>query len=530
MEMSILLWLAAFLPILVLILVLVRFKWGGDEAAVVGLVASILIAFLVYGGKVDGIALAVGKGIWNALSIIIVVFPALAIYEVSRESGAFAVFKSGMQSFTPNKVLQVLTVGWIFVGFLQGITGFGVPVAVGAPLLISLGVRPLNAVLITLLGQAWGNTFGTLAIAWDGLVAQVNLSDPAALKSTILWSTAILGFVNLLAGVVITWLAGGVRELRRNLLTVLSLAALQGAGQMWLALFNPMLSNFVMASISLAAVFVIGRLPYYQEPVGLDDDLSEPAVEPVHHHRMNIHQAFIPYYFLVLNAMIVLLNKDLKDYLGQWKVGLPFAQKMTDLGFVAKGTPFYSPITPLIHSGAFLLAAAVIGYISYQWLGCIRPGGLLRIIKNSWSKTIPSAIAVIGLIAMSKVMDETGQTSVLAQGVASVTGSAYPILSPFIGFLGTFMTSSNLSSNILFGSFQETVAALLNVDKAPILAAQTVGGTIGSIIAPSKVLLGTTTAGILGQEGEIIRRFLTGSMLLCAAIGITILLAIRIGG
>ncbi|HWR45673.1 L-lactate permease [Sporomusa sp.] len=529
MSINLLQWLAALVPILVLLVLLLRCKWGGDEAASAGLLFSILIAYQVFGGGVDMIALAVAKGMWYSLSIILVVFPALIIYEVSRESGAFAVIRAGMQHFTPDKVLQVLAVGWIFVGFLQGITGFGVPVVVGAPLLISMGVKPLTAVLITMLGQVWGNTFGTLGIAWDGLVSQVDVSDPLTFNRTILWSTVMLGIVNLIAGLLIACLAGGYKGMKRNAVTVILLGLLQGVGQMGLALLNPMLCNFVVVSLSLGLIFFIGKLDYYRQPAELHDPAEEKPDESAVGNKMSIQQAFIPYLFLIVLAVTVLLNDSVKSYLGQWKLALAFAGKTTLLGFATHSYPAYAPIAPLIHSGAFLLLAAIIGYVCYERWGYIQSGGIQRIMKNSLNKTIPSAIAVIGLIAMSKVMDETGQTTVLAQGVAAVTGGIYPVLSPFIGLLGTFMTSSNLSSNILFGSFQQKVALMLQIDKAPLLAAQTVGGAIGSIIAPSKVLLGTTAAGILGREGEVISKFLVGAMLLCAVFGIVIFASYQFG-
>lgn len=529
MSISIVQWLAALVPIMVLLVLLLRCKWGGDEAASAGLLFSILVAYLVFGGGADMIALAVAKGMWYSLSIILVVFPALIIYEVSRESGAFAVIRAGMQQFTPDKVLQVLAVGWIFGGFLQGITGFGVPVVVCAPLLIGMGVKPLTAVLITLLGQAWGNTFGTLGIAWDGLISQVDLSDPLALNRTILWTTGMLAIVNLISGLLIAGLAGGYKGIKRNMVTVILLGLLQGAGQMWLALLNPMLCNFVVASISLGLIFVIGKLDYYRQPAELSDPAEEKPGESILDNKMNIQQAFIPYMFLIVIAVTVLLNDSIKNYLGQWKISLPFAGKTTLLGFATHSSSAYAPLAPLIHSGAFLFLAALIGYACYTWWGYIQSGGFKRIMKNSLNKTIPSAIAVVGLIAMSKVMDETGQTTVLAQGVAAVTGGIYPILSPFIGLLGTFMTSSNLSSNILFGSFQQQVALMLQIDKAPLLAAQTVGGAIGSIISPSKILLGTTAAGILGREGDVIGKVIMGAMLLCAVFGIVIFISYQCG-
>jgi len=522
-------WLGAITPILVLLLVLVRWKWGGDKAGFVGLFTSILVAYFLFGGSGEAITLAVAKGMWVALSIILVIFPALSIYEVSREAGAFSAMRQGMQKFTPNKVLQVLAIGWIFVGFLQGITGFGVPVAVGAPLLIGLGVKPVKAVMITLLGQAWGNTFGTLGIAWEGLVGQVDLSDPLLFRQTLLWATGLLGGINLLAGAVIAWLAGGKIGLRHNYLTVLILGVIQGAGQMGLALLNPMLCNFMIVSLSLVVIFAIGRHPYYQREKDLEVVEVPEAVVEIPSGRMTINQAFLPYYFLVVATVVVLLNPVIKSFLGQWKFGFSFAAQTTKLGFTTKAVAMYAPIAPLIHSGAFLLTAAAVGYVYYRCCGFIASGGMGIVVKNSFDKTVPSAIAIVGLTAMSKVMDDTGQTMVLAQGVVTIAGAAYPLLAPFVGLLGTFMTSSNLSSNILFGGFQETVAGLLGVNKSPILAAQTAGGAIGSIIAPSKVLLGTSMAGILGREGDIIRKFFLGTMLTSGVIGIIVLLTLKLG-
>ncbi len=127
---------------------------------------------------------------------------------------------------------------------------------------------------------------------------------------------------------------------------------------------------------------------------------------------------------------------------------------------------------------------------------------------KSVSMTMPSGIAVIGLVIMSKIMDGTGQTVVLANGIANVLGKVYIIFAPFVGLLGTFMTGSNMSSNILFGSFQMTTAKLLGANTAAILGAQSAGGAIGAAISPSKIILGTTTASILGSEGEVMKKLM----------------------
>ena len=158
-------WIMAFLPIIVLLILMIKFNWGATEAAAVGLLITAVTGVAFYQADLKLLAVESAKGIWSALTILIIVWTAILMYQVGDEAKAFLVIRNGMRKLLPNELLLVIAMGWIFESFLQGITGFGVPVAVGAPLLIGIGVKPLWAVIIPLLGQAWGNTFGTLAAA-----------------------------------------------------------------------------------------------------------------------------------------------------------------------------------------------------------------------------------------------------------------------------------------------------------------------------------------------------------------------------
>ena len=154
-------WIMACLPIIVLLLLMIKFQWGLREAAPWGWPLRLLPA--LYSIKlISGCwQRKVQKGIWSALIILLIVWTAILLYQVADEARAFLVIRNGMRKLLPNELLMVLALGWILESFLQGITGFGVPVAVGAPLLMGIGVVPVFAVIIPLLGQAWGNTFGT---------------------------------------------------------------------------------------------------------------------------------------------------------------------------------------------------------------------------------------------------------------------------------------------------------------------------------------------------------------------------------
>lgn len=209
-------WFMALLPIITLVILMVKFQWGATEAAPVGLLITIISGIFLYKADVTLIAIESAKGIWYALIILLIVWTAVLMYQVSDAAKAFLVIRSEMSKLFPNELLLVLAMGWIFESFLQGITGFGVPVAVGAPLLIGIGVRPLWAVVLPLLGQAWGNTFGTLAAAWDALAGSAGLEiGNEKYFLTALWSSAFLWFWIVITGLAIAWFYGRGKALKK---------------------------------------------------------------------------------------------------------------------------------------------------------------------------------------------------------------------------------------------------------------------------------------------------------------------------
>ena len=172
------------------------------------------------------------------------------------------------------------------------------------------------------------------------------------------------------------------------------------------------------------------------------------------------------------------------------------------------------------------LLSSVIGYLYFMKHGWADAKGFGTVLKKSVKETLPSAVAVIAFLVMSRMMGGTGQTVVLARGIAQVLGRGYAALAPIVGTLGSFMTSSNMASNVLFGDFQMTTAKLLGFDPAPILGAQTAGGAIGNTICPGNIILGTTTAGILGKEGLVLRKILPLTLTTAVIVGVVLFLTL----
>jgi lactate permease len=128
------------------------------------------------------------------------------------------------------------------------------------------------------------------------------------------------------------------------------------------------------------------------------------------------------------------------------------------------------------------------------------------VLSQTVKSSIPSALALLAFVPLALVMEGSGQILVLALGVASVApGPVYLVLSPLIGGLGAFMTSSNMASNILLGPLQERTALTLELSESVVLAGQTAGGAIANCMAPGNVLLGTGAVGEAGKEGNVIR-------------------------
>jgi lactate permease len=219
----------------------------------------------------------------------------------------------------------------------------------------------------------------------------------------------------------------------------------------------------------------------------------------------------------------ILLIPPVKNALGGFAFGLDIPATTTGLGFEAKAASLSFAF--FTHAGTFLLAAAIISYIAYATMGRMRGASSMgRIWANTADKAMPSTIAVLALIAMSDIMANSGAINVLAQGVSDATGSGYGLLAPLIGGLGAFITSSNLASNLLFGSFQLTTAKATGLLTSAILGAQTAGGAAGNMIAPGNVLLGTTTTGILGREGEVLRVTIPLFVMVALIIGVVVLI------
>lgn len=517
LPVDILHWSAALLPIIVLLVLLAGLRWKAPEAGPVGMFLAGIIALVLFQAPLEMLAVATGKGVWDAIFILFVIWPALLLYKVADQAGAFEALRVGISRFSKSDLFLVLAFGWVFASFLQGIAGFGVPIAVVAPLLIGLGVKPIYAVVIPLIGHVWANMFGTLAVGWLATMQVVNLENPT---ETAFQTALMLIIPNALSGVVIAWLFGRMKAVIHALPMLVIIVAIHGGVQAGLVLINPVISAFIASAVALVALYPLSRWSRYGERtehiehrhvMESQEPRKDEGPEPV----MGLGMALMPYAVLTVLTIAIFVPPAVEDFLGQFEIGPSFPAVETGYGLQAEAEEPFSPFAPLAHPGTPLLLAAIAAFLLYRARGYYQAwarrhegtrAGLGGILRGVLENALPASVAVLAFLVMSNLMSDSGQTDVLAVGISEVAPApVYAFIANFIGIVGAFMTSSNTASNILFAPLQQEAAGALGIQEATIIGAQSTGGAIGNAIAPANVVLGTGTAGIVGKEGDVLR-------------------------
>lgn len=548
--MSIWTWLGAVFPILFLFLMMSIFHMKTERAAFLGIICAVISALVIGKSTPQIVTMDLGKGAFSALNILIVIWPAVFLYEMMEFAGVFQSIKQMLQKKTQDELVMVLLICWLFSSFLQGITGFGVPVAVCAPILIALGVQPLWSVIITLLGHAWANTYGTFALAWDALIAQ---SETQKIFETKLLAGLLLLGVNLAGAILISWFYGKGKALRHILPFLIIISLVQGGGQLIVSFTNSTIAAFIPTTLALVVGWFMLGTGFYTKPWKMDSKLmvrqeKEDERNKIAHteqlasgDKTNITellvneeleksitngQAIFPFIILAVISVIILLIKPVHEVMNQLVFALSFPQIETGRGFIVEATDTYGAIHIFTHAGFVLLLTVIITLFLYLQKGYLDKQKMQSVVTATLKKIIPTSLGILFLIVMSQVLKGSGIMQLIAQGVTQVTGKYYSFAVPFLGLLGAFVTSSNTSSNILLGSFQKTAADMISVNEAAILAAQTAGGAIGTVVGPSTILLGTTTAGCEGKEGEVLRFMLPIVLVEAAIVGLMITILI----
>lgn len=494
-------WLLAFSPVLVIVILMLVFRWGGSRAGGLGWIVSVLVAALFFGAQFDLLAYSQVKAILLSLDVLYIIWAALLLFNIAREAGAIRMIGRALPGLTGDRVMQSLLIGWLMVSFLQGMGGFGVPVAVCAPLLVGLGFTPVQAVAMASIGHGWAVTYGSLASSFQTLIAVTGLPGEMLAPFTAL----LLGSSAPVAGLLVALIGNGWKSLKRAFLPVLAIGFVMGVTQYLLATNSLWTLGATGGAIAgLLAGLILVRLPAFRSKIETET-VEPPADEDK---GKSLWLSLLAYGLLVVLAFSVNLIPPVNNFLSQVSLTLNFPELTTTLGWLTEAGSGRS-INIFGHPGAILLYTSIISYIIYRKMGYIRKGALKDIMGRVVNSGVNSSLGIVAMVGLASVMLHSGMTYLLAEGLSAGFGpKVFPLVSPFIGALGAFITGSNNNSNVLFAALQMNTAELLDLNVLLILAAQTAGGALGSVLAPAKVIVGCSTVGLAGKEGEVMRRLL----------------------
>lgn len=541
LPVDILHWLLAALPIVIFLFFLVALRWKGTQVAPVAMFTAIGVALLFFRMDFFELAVSVGKGVWDAIFILIVVWTALLLYRVIDAAGGFAALRAAMTKVSSSELFLILLFAWGFTSFLQGITGFGVPIAIVAPILVGFGVKPVYAVVMPLIAHVWGKLFGSLGEGWLATIQLVDVQDPTA---TALQTALLLWIPDLLGGLAIAWFFGRWAAVRYALPLILVVSAIHGGVQAAMVFVSPTLSMLTAGALGLLAFIPLARWRYSKpateeipeeyvlvegnEPGVGSDEIKGP--EPV----VSTWMAVLPFVVLIVVALFVVVIDPVSNFLGQFTFGLPFPAIETGYGVASPAESAYSPLALLTHPGAFILVATLVTWVVYRRRGYYerwseRTGQPVVIGSAVVKNAVPSSLTITSLLILSGVMASSGQIEVLGLGIAAVAPAlAYAFLASWIGALGAFITGSSTSSQLLFTPLQNSVGGTLNLPQSAILAAQGAGGCIGNAIAPANIALGTSSVGKSGEDASVMRLALPWTLITVAIVGLATILLVAI--
>lgn len=510
--------LLSIAPILLILGLMAGWRWSAARAGGAGYLLTVLIAVTAFGAGGDLLAYAHAKAFFLSLDVLLIIWAAFLLFRVADEAGAIATIGQALQRLTDNRGLQALIIGWVFASFLQGVGGFGVPVAVTSPLLVGLGFSPLTAVLLPSLGHGWAVTFGSLGSSFQALIAASGMAG----ESLAPLSALFLGAAGIMSGGMVAYGAVGGREAMKLTRGVVILGLAMGAVQ-YLAAVNGFWNIGSFAG-SLAGLAICPWLARRSRP----EEGAYPALD-----RRELAVALSAYAILVVIILGMQALPGLKAVLSRVAVQAQFPQVSTQGGWL--GLPAY--ITPaglgrkiplLAHSASQLVLAALLGYLILRRARRYQAGALGRILSSLLRGVLPASVSIFSMVTMAVVMEHAGMTEMLARGLVEGVGSAFPLVSPWIGAIGAFITGSNTNANMVFAGLQRHTAQLLGLPSGVILAAQTAGAGLASMMAPTKVAVGASTAGMAGREGEVLRQLLGYVTLLVLFISMMTCLAVWI--
>ena len=555
-------WSALFaaLPIIGLFVLLGVVRAKAWVAAAGGLAVALLVAVAAYGMPVDQALLtATQGGAFGLFPLAWTFTTAIWIYTMTVGTGHFDVLRRSFVRVSDDRRIQAIVIAFCFGSLLEALAGQGTPVAITSVMLLAVGFRPVLAASTALVANTVPAAFGPLGLPITTLAKVTGLpaDDLGAMAGR---QVPILAVVIPLLVVAIV---DGRRGVREQWWPALACGLSFGLAQFATANYLPFaLADIVAALVSVGVVTLVVRRRSVAGPalapvlvgrsgsaaggsaaggsavggsavggstaggsgaggsgVGESHGTSLDADAAASDSRADVLRAYAPY------AAIVAIFS-----LSQWSpitraldsatttFNWPGLHLLTSAG-KPSSLPLYK-LNLLLAPGSLLFLAGLLTMVVLR----VRPGVAVRAYGRAVSQLRWAILTVTCLLALSFVMNASGQATTLGHWMAGA-GGLFAVLSPILGWLGVALTGSDTSSNSLFGALQVSAAGQTGLDPTLLAAANASGGVVGKMISLQNLTISAGAVGLSGQEGNLFRRMFGWSLLLLS--GMCLIVALQ---
>ena len=535
----------ALIPIIFFFLALAVFRLKGSVAGTITVVLALLVALFLYQMPVTlALSSAIYGFFYGLWPIAWIIIGAVFLYKVTVKTGQFDIIRSSILSLTEDQRLQMLLVGFAFGTFLEGAAGFGAPVAITAALLVGLGFKPLYAAGLCLIVNTAPVAFGAMGIPII-VAGQVSGVETHAISQMV---GRQLPFI---VPIVLVWIMAimdGWRGVRETFPAIVvgggSFAIAQFLTSNYIGPELPDITAAIASLVSLTLLFKVWQPKHifrFENQVDgknqMGDNTSVSAPLPTTHYSpAQIIKAWMP--FVILTAMVSLWSiKPFKDLFVKGKNGHPDGA-LVDMvmsinvpylhNAVQKLPPVVTKITDYAAlykfdwfsaTGTAIMLAAIISIVMLK----MRPKEALSTFGET-IKELRTPIYSIGMVlAFAFIANYSGLSATLALALAH-TGKAFTFFSPFLGWLGVFLTGSDTSANALFAALQATTAQQIGVPEVLLVAANTSGGVTGKMISPQSIAIACAATGLVGKESDLFRFTVKHSIIFTIMMGVLVTL------
>ncbi|RVU53834.1 L-lactate permease [Anaerosphaera multitolerans] len=499
--------LLALVPILFLIIALVPLKMASTKACAIALVITSIEAFFIwkqsfidiFTGALEGLVM----GIWP---ISLVIVAAVFTYNIVVSTGNMEIIKRMLTAVSRDKRILILIIAWGFGGFIEGMAGFGTAVAIPAGILIGLGFEPVFSAVVCLVANTTPVAFGAIGLA---MVTSADLAGTSSILTST-YSVIQMAFMTVAVPFLIVYMVGKnegrpLREVYRGVGLVTAISGVSFLVFQFLTAYfiGGELSSIIGSVFSMVLTVLAAR---FFKNGGDEFNIDIEAGEGINFKKGLV--AWAPFILVLvfllgtsnlfprINSLLATVSSSVRIYSGEGAA---------DYIFNWLSTP-----------GTLIIIAATIG-------GLIQRCSLVEIIKilfETVKQTSNTILTIVFVLATSKIMGYSGMTVNIADFIVAVTGNFYPLVSPLIGSIGTFVTGSTLSSVVLFTEMQASTALDLGIDVTWMVAANIVGSTAGKIISPQSIAVAAATTNTIGRENEILKAVLKYYLLFIVVYGL----------